>query len=98
VPRTSWSRHLAQGLQSTRALPLDKEPAAVLEMGQAGPPSDPNAPAARVDGWPRTPMTTPPMPFTEWPYGGTTSIGVTRTGSIDSPLMTAIANTGLGRG
>ena len=68
-----------------------------LEMGQAGPPSDPNAPAARVDGWPRTPMTTPPMPFTEWPYGGTTSIGVTRTGSIDSPLMTAIANTGLGR-
>ena len=36
------------------------------------------------------------MPFTEWPYGGATSIGVTRTGSVDSPLMVAIANTGLG--
>ena len=68
-----------------------------LEMGQAGPPTDPNAPASRVDGWPRTPQTTPPMPFTEWPYGGTTSIGVTRSGSVDSPLMTAIANTGLGQ-
>ncbi len=68
-----------------------------LEMGQAGPPSDPNAPPSRVDGWPRTPQTTPPMPFTEWPYGGATAIGVTRSGSIDSPLMTAIANTGLGR-
>ena len=68
-----------------------------LEMGQAGPPTDPNAPPSRVAGWPGTPQTTPPMPFTEWPYGGTTSIGVTRTGSVDSPLMTAIANTGLGQ-
>src|SRR5580698_10539096 len=68
-----------------------------LEMGQSGPPTDPNAPASRVDGWPRTPQTTPPMPFTEWPYGGSTAIGVTRTGSVDSPLMVAIANTGLGR-
>jgi hypothetical protein len=68
-----------------------------LEMGQAGPPTDPNAPASRIDGWPRTPQTTPPMPFTEWPYGGSTSIGVTRTGSVDSPLMTAIANTSLGQ-
>jgi Putative beta-barrel porin-2, OmpL-like. bbp2 len=68
-----------------------------LEMGHASAPSDPNAPASRVDGWPRTPQTTPPMPFTEWPYGGSTAVGVTRTGSVDSPLMTAIANTGLGR-
>jgi len=37
------------------------------------------------------------MPFTEWPYGGTTPLGVTRTGSADSPLMTAIANTGTGQ-
>ena len=38
---------------------------------------------------------TPPMPFTEWPYGAAPqSIGVTRTGSVDSPLMAAIANTG----
>jgi len=67
-----------------------------LEWGQAGPPTDPDAPAGRVDGWPATPETIPPMPFTEWPYGGATAIGVTRTGSVDSPLMAAIANTGLG--
>ncbi len=67
-----------------------------LEYGQAGPPVDPNAPASRVDGWPATPVTIPPMPFTEWPYGGTTSLGVTRTASVDSPLMVALANTGFG--
>ena len=67
-----------------------------LEWGQAGPPTDPNAPPSRIADWPRTPETTPPMPFTEWPYGGTTALGVTRTGSIDSPFMAAISNTGLG--
>ena len=67
-----------------------------LEWGQPGPPADPNALAVRIDGWPRTPETTPPMPFTEWPYGGTTSIGVTRTASVDSPLMVAMAHTPLG--
>jgi Putative beta-barrel porin-2, OmpL-like. bbp2 len=68
-----------------------------LEWGQAGPPVDPNAPSSRVDGWPATPETTSPMPFTEWPTGGTTSIGVTRPNSVDSPLMAAIANTSLGQ-
>jgi hypothetical protein len=67
-----------------------------LEWGQAGPPSDPNAPPGRRDGWPATPETTPPMPFTEWPYGGVTPIGVTRPGSVDSPLMAAIGNTSVG--
>jgi Putative beta-barrel porin-2, OmpL-like. bbp2 len=67
-----------------------------LEWGQAGPPTDPNAPPSRIADWPRTPETTPPMPFTEWPYGGTTALGVTRTGSVDSPLMAAISNTGIG--
>jgi outer membrane protein OmpA-like peptidoglycan-associated protein len=67
-----------------------------LEWGQAGPPTDPNAPPSSRDGWPKTPETTPPMPFTEWPYGGTTTIGVNRTGSADSPFMAAIANTSLG--
>jgi len=33
------------------------------------------------------------MPFTEWPYGGTTNLGVTRPNSIDSPLMNAMSNT-----
>ncbi len=37
------------------------------------------------------------MPFTEWPYGGTTAIGVTRPGSVDSPLMVAIAHTSVGQ-
>ena len=67
-----------------------------LEWGQAGPPTDPNAPPGRIADWPRTPQTTPPMPFTEWPYGGTTALGVTRTGSVDSPLMAALSNTNFG--
>jgi Putative beta-barrel porin-2, OmpL-like. bbp2 len=37
------------------------------------------------------------MPFTEWPYGGTVNIGTTRPNSVDSPLMVAIANTGVGK-
>jgi hypothetical protein len=68
-----------------------------LEWGQAGPPTDPTAPPQRRAGWPDAPQTTPPMPFTEWPYGGVTPMGVTRTGSVDSPLMVAIANTGVGQ-
>jgi len=67
-----------------------------LEWGQAGPPSDPNAPPSRRDGWPATPETSPPMPFTEWPYGGSENIGVNRSGSVDSPLMVALGNTGIG--
>jgi len=68
-----------------------------LEWGQPGAPADPKAPPGRRDGWPATPETTPPMPFTEWPYGGTTPLGVTRTGSADSPLMVAIGDTAVGK-
>ena len=46
--------------------------------------------------WPATPQSTPPYPFTEWPYGGTTNLGVTRPSSVDSPLMVALANTSVG--
>jgi Putative beta-barrel porin-2, OmpL-like. bbp2 len=67
-----------------------------LEWGHDSAPSDPKAPPSRRDGWPATPQSTPPMPFTEWPYGGSTSIGVTRPSSIDSPLMAALGNTKLG--
>ena len=69
-----------------------------LEWGHDGPPTDPKAPPSRrADAdWPVTPQSTPPMPFTEWPYGGTTAIGVTRPGSVDSPLMVALGNTQLG--
>jgi hypothetical protein len=68
-----------------------------LEWGHPAAPSDPKAPPARREGWPKQPQTTPPMPFTKWPYGGATSIGVTRPNAADSPLMVAIANTELGK-
>lgn len=68
-----------------------------LEWGKPGAPSDPNAPAGRRATWDPAPQSTPPMPFTEWPYGGTTSLGVTRNSSVDSPLMVGLANTGFGK-
>src|SRR5580698_4441708 len=69
----------------------------LLERGHPGPPADPNAPTSHRNGYPPTPQATPPYPFTEWPYGGTTALGVTRAGSIDSPLMVAISNTSVGQ-
>ncbi len=68
-----------------------------LEWNQAGPPADPKAPAGRREDWPPAAQPIPPMPFTEWPYGGTTALGVTRPNSVDSPLMVAIANTDVGK-
>jgi Putative beta-barrel porin-2, OmpL-like. bbp2 len=68
-----------------------------LEWGHDAAPSDPKAPSARRQGWPDAPQASPPMPFTEWPYGGATAIGVTRPASVDGPLMVALANTDLGR-
>lgn len=68
-----------------------------LEWGHDAAPADPHAPAARRDGWPGTPQSIPPYPFTEWPYGGATSFGVTRPSSVDSPLMVALGNTAAGQ-
>lgn len=70
-----------------------------LEWGKAGAPSDPNAPPGARDAavWPKPPEGTPPMPFTDFPYGGTTSIGTSRPNSVDSPFMAAIANTSVGK-
>jgi hypothetical protein len=68
-----------------------------LEWGHEAPPADPKAPPGRRADWPGTPEATPPYPFTEWPYGGTTSLGVTRPSSIDSPLMVALGNTPFGQ-
>jgi Putative beta-barrel porin-2, OmpL-like. bbp2 len=70
-----------------------------LEWGKGVAPSDPSAPPGRRSdtAWPPTPESSPPAPFTEWPYGGTENIGVTRPNSVDSPLMVAIANTALGK-
>jgi hypothetical protein len=70
-----------------------------LEWGHGVAPSDPHAPAAsRPDALvPPTPQSTPPMPFTEWPYGGTQNIAKTLPNAVDSPLMVAIANTAAGQ-
>jgi hypothetical protein len=68
-----------------------------LEWGHDSAPADPKAPSSRRADWPATPQSTPPMPFTEWPYGGSTSLGVTRPSSIDSPLMNALGNTTAGQ-
>ena len=68
-----------------------------LEWGEGGPSADPSAEPSRRDPWPITPETVPPMPFTEWPTGALTSIGVTRPNSIDSPFMAALANTSVGQ-
>ncbi|WP_024511706.1 outer membrane beta-barrel protein [Bradyrhizobium sp. ARR65] len=68
-----------------------------LEWGHEAAPSDPKAPPSRRGYWPTTPESVPPMPFSEWPYGGTTSLGVTRPSSADSPLMVALGNTAVGQ-
>ena len=68
-----------------------------LEWGHDAAPADPKAPPSRRAEWPATPESIPPYPFTEWPYGGTTSLGVTRPSSVDSPLMAALGNTAFGQ-
>jgi hypothetical protein len=68
-----------------------------LEWGHEGPPADPKAPPSRRAGWPDAPQTAPPFPFTEWPYGGATNLGVTRPNAVDSPMMVALGNTELGK-
>ncbi len=68
-----------------------------LEMGHNAAPADPSAPPSRRAGWQDAPAATPPMPFTEWPYGGSTLLGVSRPNSADSPLMVALGNTDLGK-
>jgi hypothetical protein len=68
-----------------------------LEWGHDAAPADPKAPPGRRAYWPATPESIPPYPFTEWPYGGTQNLGVTRPSSVDSPLMTAMGNTAVGQ-
>ncbi|MBV8632950.1 MAG: outer membrane beta-barrel protein [Burkholderiaceae bacterium] len=68
-----------------------------LEDGQAAAPADPKAPPSRRADYPPAAQTMPPMPFTEWPYGGTSPLGASTPNATDSPLMVALANTGLGK-
>ncbi|WP_152428350.1 outer membrane beta-barrel protein [Methyloferula stellata] len=54
-------------------------------------PADPNAPASRRPSpFPPSPVDTPPYPFTEWPFGGATTIGASLPNSIDAPLQKAV--------
>jgi hypothetical protein len=69
------------------------------EWGKAASPLevDPNAPPSRRPDWAPAPATSPPYPFTEYSYGGTTLLGVNRANSVDSPLMVAIGDTSVGQ-
>jgi hypothetical protein len=68
-----------------------------LEWDQAGPPPTPGAPDSRRKDFPPAPVTSPPYPFTEWPYGGATGIATNRTASYDSPLDVALEPTFIGK-
>jgi len=57
----------------------------MAEWGQGTGPTDPKAPPSIRDGWSPVPQTAPPMPFTDWPYGGATMIGDNRTASEQYP-------------
>ena len=70
------------------------------EWGKSAPPADPNAPAVvshRPLPFPPAPETAPPYPFTEWPYGGASAIGASVPNAVDSPFMTALAPTDIGK-
>jgi len=68
-----------------------------LEWGQAAAPADPKAPATRRDDYPPQAVTIPPMPFSEWPYGGTPALGASIPNAADSPLMVGLADTSFGK-
>jgi hypothetical protein len=67
------------------------------EMGQAPAPAANAPPGNRAAPYPPQPVTSPPYPFTVWPYGGTNPVGATAPASIDSPFMTALAPTDIGK-
>ena len=62
------------------------------EWGKAAPPSDPNAPPGRrgADQLPPQPVDSAPYPYTDWPYGGASTIGASLPGSADTPLQSAL--------
>jgi type II secretory pathway pseudopilin PulG len=68
------------------------------EWGKATPVPDPNAPPShRPLPFPPAPVSSPPFPFTEWPYGGSEAIGASTPNAADSPFMTALAPTDVGK-
>ena len=53
--------------------------------------------ARRPEPFPPAPVTQPPYPFTDWPFGGASTIGGAAPNQTISPLMTALAPTATGR-
>jgi hypothetical protein len=71
------------------------------EWGRSTPlpdPQHPNPVSRRpASELPPAPVTLPPYPFTDWPYGGSEVIGASIPNAVDSPLMSALAPTSLGK-
>lgn len=68
-----------------------------LEMKHTSAPTNPVSNTSPRPGWPATPQTIPPMPYTEWPYGASTPLGVSRANAVDSPFMVAISQSKVGQ-
>jgi Putative beta-barrel porin-2, OmpL-like. bbp2 len=68
-----------------------------MEMGQSAAPADPNAAPSRREDFPPAAQSTPPMPFLDWPYGGTNPLGASLPNAMDSPLMNALAPSAAGQ-
>src|SRR3974390_955832 len=78
--------------------PLDLFIKSYVDEWGKPPKADPNEPPSR---WPASqlppqPQTTPPYPFTEWPFGGASAIGATLPNSQGGALMKALAPTDFG--
>ncbi len=103
LPRAADAAELAANEQPSSAATTDSNfldrlfSAYKNEWGVAEPPSDPNAPLGRRADLPPAPLTQPPYPFTEYSFGGTNPIGATLPSSVDSPLMTALTPTEIGK-
>jgi hypothetical protein len=59
------------------------------------PVADPNAPPGRrpVSEMAPAPEDIPPYPFTDWPFGGSSTIGATTPNSVETPLQKALLPT-----
>ncbi|MGD0635129.1 MAG: outer membrane beta-barrel protein [Beijerinckiaceae bacterium] len=95
---------LAADLDSTLQAPVAPIPDNVFsrlyhayadEWGKPTPVADPNAPPSRrgTDQIAPQPEDSPPYPFTEWPYGGSTTIAAALPNSVDAPLQSALLPT-----
>lgn len=65
----------------------------------AWPVADPNAPPSRrgPDQIAAAPVSQPPYPFTDWPFGGSDGVAIATPNAVDSPFMRAISPTPVGK-